>query len=503
MIELRNVTMSYGQDSAEPVLRDMNLQVDRGELVLLCGESSCGKTSLLRLLNGVARYFFDARISGEVLLDSQPIINAEAHDIAQTVGSVFQNPKSQFFTLDVTSELAFGCENLGVEAAQIEQRIAEVAREFNMEDLVRRQLVELSGGQKQKVACAAVAAMQPQILLLDEPSSNLDMAAIGELREIVARWKRQGRTVMVAEHRLYYLADLVDRVVYMDRGRIDREFTGEQFRSLSDHDLQELGLRSIRPVPEPVSAPATGTGEAVSGMTVDSFAFRYPKAPRLAVDIDRLVLPEAQVIGVVGRNGAGKTTFVRSLTGLEPRSRGTLHLAGAELSRPGQRLRHSYLVMQDVNHQLFGESVDTDVAIGTDDGDERRQAHITEVLAALNLDDKRERHPMSLSGGERQRVAIASALVCGREVIVFDEPTSGLDLRHMKQVALQLEDLARQGRTVLVVTHDVELLAECCDFLLLIDEGEAAIAEPCDGDVLRRAVNFLAGDGPEALESPR
>ena len=146
MIELRNVTMSYGQDSAEPVLRDMNLQVDRGELVLLCGESSCGKTSLLRLLNGVARYFFDARISGEVLLDSQPIINAEAHDIAQTVGSVFQNPKSQFFTLDVTSELAFGCENLGVEPARIEQRIAEVAREFSMEDLVRRQLVELSGG---------------------------------------------------------------------------------------------------------------------------------------------------------------------------------------------------------------------------------------------------------------------------------------------------------------------------------------------------------------------
>ena len=158
--------------------------------------------------------------------------------------------------------------------------------------------------------------------------------------------------------------------------------------------------------------------------------------------------------------------------------------------------------MQDVNHQLFGESVDADVAIGADAGGER-QTHITEVLAALNLEDKRERHPMSLSGGERQRVAIASALVCGREVIVFDEPTSGLDLRHMKQVALQLEDLARQGRTVLVVTHDVELLAECCDFLLLIDEGEVAIAEPCDGDVLRRAVKFLAGDGPEALELPR
>jgi energy-coupling factor transport system ATP-binding protein len=492
VIELRDVTMSYGRDSTEPVLRDVSLRVGRGELVLLCGESGCGKTSLLRLLNGVARCFFDAQVSGDVLLDSEVVTDAEAHDLAQTVGSVFQNPKSQFFTLDVTSELAFGCENLGVEPAEIERRIAEVTGEFGLEDLVGRQLIQLSGGQKQQVACAAVAAMRPQVLLLDEPSANLDVGAVAQLREVVARWKEQGSTVLVAEHRLCYLAGLVDRVVYLDHGRVAREFTGDQFRCLSDVELRELGLRSTRPVPDRVDAPPSGGGDVV----VESFAFRYPKASRLALDIERLVLPESQVIGVVGRNGAGKSTFVRSLTGLERKSRGTLRLAGEELSKPRQRLKHSYLVMQDVNHQLFGESVRTDVALGAVDSDGRQDAHITEVLTELNLFDKRERHPMSLSGGERQRVAIASALVCGREVIVFDEPTSGLDLRHMQQVALQLNNLARQGRTVLVVTHDVELLAECCDFLLLIDAGKAVIAEPCAGDVLGRTTAFLVGDGP-------
>lgn len=489
MIELRHVSMSYGEASPDPVLLDLDLRVGEGELVLLCGESGCGKSSLLRLLNGVAQSFFDARIQGDVRLDGETITYAEPHDIAQQVGSVFQNPKSQFFTLDVTSELAFGCENLGVEPAQIRQRIAEVSRDLGVADLLDRQLFQLSGGQKQKVACASVAAMQPRVLLLDEPSSNLDLGAIDELHDIVARWKQQGRTVLVAEHRLSYLVDLADRVVLLDHGRIAREFTGDQFRALDDAELHALGLRSSRQVPEVVDEPSP-VGDT---MILDSFHFRYPKTSSAALNLQHAELPAAQVIGVMGRNGAGKTTFVRCLTGLEPRSQGTMRLGGHELSTARQRRRHSYLVMQDVNHQLFGESVDADVTIGTGRRDEQHEARLTEVLSALNLDGKRERHPMSLSGGERQRVAIASALLCEREVVVFDEPTSGLDLRHMRQVARLLDELARQGRTVLVVTHDVELLAQCCDTLLLIDGGQVAMAGPCTGAVLERAVRFLRG----------
>ncbi|MBV7301032.1 ABC transporter ATP-binding protein [Corynebacterium sp. TAE3-ERU2] len=490
MIELRNVSMSYGRKSAEPVLRELNLTIPEGELVLLCGESGCGKSSLLRLINGVAHSFCDAQISGEILLDGELITHAEPHDIAQYVGSVFQNPKSQFFTLEVISELAFGCENLGIAPEEIRRRIGEVTDKFSMSHLIDRQLFALSGGQKQKVACASVAAMQPQVLLLDEPSSNLDLKAIDELHDIVARWKKQGRTLLVAEHRLSYLADIVDRVLVMRSGQIAQEFSGDQFRDMSDEELHEIGLRSSRPVPEVVDEPRL----VEHTMTLDKLRFTYPKASVPALNIDQAELPTAQIIGVVGRNGAGKSTFVRALTGIEPRAKGALHVGGRKLSSPRQRLRHSYLVMQDVNHQLFGESVDADAMIGTGSMSAEEQDHLTEVLSELDLADKREQHPMSLSGGERQRVAIASALLSQRELLVFDEPTSGLDLRRMRHVAQLLDNLARQGKTVLVVTHDVELLARCCDSLLLIDGGKVSTIEACDSTSLERTVRFLRGD---------
>lgn len=489
MIELRNVTMTYEGEDAAPVLDGVDLRVEPGEVVLLCGESGCGKTSLLRLVNGVARYFFQAQVSGEVVLGGEVITYRDAYDIAETVGSVFQNPKSQFFTLDVRSELAFGCENLGVPPAEIIRRIADVERDFGMEGLGSRSLLALSGGEKQKVACAAVAAMEPQVLLLDEPSSNLDVGAVEELRRIVSRWKEQGKTILIAEHRLYYLAGLVDRVVYLRAGRVAAEFTGEEFRALEDAELHGMGLRSTRPVPETKGGRGPNAGELV----LESFSFRYPGMPRPALSIERLELPRGQIIGVVGKNGAGKSTFVRSLTGLEPKVKGILHYQERAYRKPRERLKHSYLVMQDVNHQLFGESIDSDLVMGAERSQRGRESEITELLSALNLLEKRDRHPMSLSGGERQRVAIAGALVSGREVIVFDEPTSGLDYRHMRQVAQELEKLTNQGRTVFVVTHDVELLAQCCDFLLHISDGKVELASRCEAGVLREVMGFLMG----------
>lgn len=490
MIELHEISMSYGRNAARNVLRDINLTVAAGELVLLCGESGCGKSSLLRVLNGVAHAFCDAHISGEVLLNGEAITDAQPHEIAEHVGSVFQNPKSQFFTLEVMSELAFGCENLGIPSDQIRQRISQVNHDFGLSPLINRQLFQLSGGQKQKIACAAVAAMQPQVLLLDEPSSNLDLKAIDALQEIVTQWRNEGRTILVAEHRLSYLVDIVDRVLVMHDGQIEHEFSGDDFRALSDRELNELGLRSKRPVP----AVGNHNRAPAETMSVEKLRFTYPKAKAPALTIEDAKLPRAQVIGVVGRNGAGKSTFVRALTGIEPKATGTISVAGHKLSNAKHRLKYSYLVMQDVNHQLFGESIDADVVIGTSRMNSEETSRLTEVLSALDLADKRERHPMSLSGGERQRVAIASALLSDREIIVFDEPTSGLDLKRMLQVAHLLKGLAGHNKTILVVTHDVELLAHCCDSLLLIEEGHVAALEPCTSSTLKRTVEYLRGN---------
>lgn len=489
MIELRNVSMSYGRNASQNVLKDLNLKISAGEVVLLCGESGCGKSSLLRLLNGVARTFGDAQISGQVLLNGDSITETEPQEIAEHVGSVFQNPKSQFFTLEVLSELAFGCENLGVPPDEIHRRINQVRNDFGLQNLMDRQLFQLSGGQKQKIACAAVAAMQPEVLLLDEPSSNLDLHAIDALQEIVTQWRNEGRTILVAEHRLSYLADVVDRVLVMKNGQIQRELTGDSFRSLSDRDLNALGLRSTNPVPAVEDQCQT----PVETVKVEELQFTYPKAKAPALDVEYAELPKSQVIGVVGRNGAGKSTFVRSLTGIEPKSMGTVTIGTRRLSHSKHRLRCSYLVMQDVNHQLFGESVEADVVIGTAQLSADEKFELTNVLAALDLEDKRDRHPMSLSGGERQRVAIASALLSNREIIVFDEPTSGLDLKRMQQVAQLLDGLAEQNKTILVVTHDVELLANCCDYLVVIEDGRIAASEPCTSAALERVVAYLRG----------
>lgn len=489
MIKLHDVSLSYGQNTAEPVLHHVNLTVAKGELVLVCGESGCGKSSLLRLINGVAHTFCDAQISGEVLLDDEDITHAHPHDIAERVGSVFQNPKSQFFTLEVASELAFGCENLGVAPNEIRQRIGELSADFGMVHLLDRHLFTLSGGQKQKIACASVAAMHPQVLLLDEPSSNLDLAAVDELRRIVAQWKTQGRTVLIAEHRLSYLVDIVDRVLVMQDGQIAHDLSGSEFRTLDKAELYRMGLRSAQQVPEVTREPRPSSGT----MVLKKLQFTYPKATEPSLSISHTELPQGQVIGVVGRNGAGKSTFVRVLTGLESKATGVVDINNRSLSGPRQRLRQSYLVMQDVNHQLFGESVESDVIIGTSGPDGKNEARLTEVLGALDLADKRARHPMSLSGGERQRVAIASAVLSEREVIVFDEPTSGLDLCRMHRVAHLLDALARQGKTVLVVTHDMELVARCCDLLLRVEKGRLTACEPCDDLALARTVRYLHG----------
>ena len=487
MIELRQVSMSYDKHAAEPILHDLNLKVAKGELVLLCGESGCGKSSLLRLLNGVAHSFCNASISGDIVLDDQITTYAEPHDLAPYVGSVFQNPKSQFFTLEVASELAFGCENLGIRPEEIRRRINEVGKDFGIAHLLERQLFALSGGQKQKVACGSVATMQPRVLLLDEPSSNLDRQATDELHEIISHWKAQGRTILVAEHRLWYLINTVDRVLVMRDGRLAHELTGAEFRAMDEEALHKLGLRSSKPVPK-----TTDKRRAIKKtITLENLWFTYPKSVSPALTIKHAEVPQGQIIGVVGRNGAGKSTFVRALTGIEPKAKGAVYMNKDKLSRPRQRLRHSYLVMQDVNHQLFGESIEADVTIGTKTLGVKEETYLTEILQALDLDDKRDRHPMSLSGGERQRIAIASALLSKREIIVFDEPTSGLDLRRMQKVAQLLDDLARRNKTVLVVTHDFELLAACCDSLLLIDNGKVFSAEACNSAMLKHIEHFI------------
>lgn len=466
MLELNHVSFSYGE---EPVLKDVSLHIGRGETVLLCGESGCGKTTVTRLINGLIPHYYPGTLTGTVTVAGKAPAAAPLYELADTVGSVFQNPKSQFFNVDTTSELAFACENMGMDPEIIRSRMAKAAEALCLEPLLGRSIFNLSGGEKQKIACGGVSMLSPDVVVLDEPTSNLDIPGIHMLRSVMEYWKSQGKTVVIAEHRLWFLRDLADRVMYLQNGELKEEFTGAEFFSQEEEFYRQRGLRSPRNLAPEFETPPSGGDRLI----LDKLFFSY-KNGREALHIPHLELPAGQVTALVGPNGAGKSTLVGCLCGLNKKDKSTLTFEGKTYKRK-QRMQLCFPVMQDVNHQLFTESVLDEVLLSMEDEDE---TSALEILRTMDLEALRDSHPMALSGGQKQRLAVACALASERKVLILDEPTSGLDLRHMEQVAALIRRLKDAGKTILVVTHDAELIRLCCDGALALENGAAGAYNP-------------------------
>ena len=452
MIKFENVNVTM---QGKRILSDVNLEIQDGEFVLICGESGCGKTTMTKLINGLLPHFVrDVSVDGTITVCGENVAEIPMYEIAELVGSVFQNPRTQFFYTNSNAEMAFGLENRGVEPENIRKRIKNTINELDIEKLEDRDVFSMSGGEKQLLAFASVYAMNPQIYVLDEPSANLDIAAMEKLSERMKIIKEKGHTVIVAEHRLAWIQKFADRIIYMKEGCIEQEFTSDEFKALSDLKRKQMGLRSI--VPEQIQIPEITGNSEDAVLQICNLSCKRKK--QMIFQNISLSARAGDIIGITGKNGAGKSTFCNCLCGLLKPKGGEILYQGKKLSEKA-RTKLFGMVMQEVNHQLFSDSVKNECLLANEEASEQE---IRELLEKFDLEEYAEYHPMILSGGQRQRLAICQAVMGEKKLLIFDEPTSGLDFRHMCQVEKLMKQLSEEKYIIIVVTHDYEFLNRAC-----------------------------------------
>jgi energy-coupling factor transport system ATP-binding protein len=519
MIDFEHLTYSYPSSdpdrAASPVLDDLSLHVDQGDFVLVVGPSGAGKSTLLRCINGLVPHFYGGMLEGRIRVAGRDPVALEPRRMSNVVGFVFQDPEAQAVVDIVEDELAFAMENQGFPEATMRLRIEEVLDQLNIAHLRRRALSTLSGGERQRVAIAAVLTLQPQVLVLDEPTSQLDPQAAEEMLDTLVKLNDDlGLTIVLSEHRLERVVQYADRVLYMPGPCLSPQL-GTPRQILAQVPLVppvvELGKalgwqplpltlkearRFVHRIEPPVAndttldgarpfpSPQETTGDPPSeieptqiALEVHQLAFAYNGQQTLrAVD---LVVQQGEFLAIMGRNGAGKTTLLKQCIGLLKPDAGQVKVLGHDTQHIAVETlaRHVGYVPQNPNALLFADTVGQELAFT------RRAQGLSldddvGLLDKLGLSGMRERYPRDLSAGERQRVALAAVLVSEPELLLLDEPTRGLDYAQKQALVAFLQQQKQLGRTIVVVTHDVELVAQCAERVILMGDGEIVVDGP-------------------------
>lgn len=520
IIEMECVSFSYGTaaDGAY-ALKDIDLSVEEGTFVGLIGPSGAGKSTLASAITGAIPHHYRGRLFGSTLVAGLDTCEASLTDIAKVVGSVLQDIDAQMVASVVEDELLFGLENFGIDHREIEGRIASALDAVGIADLRHREIATLSGGQKQKVAIAAILAMTPHVIVMDEPTSALDPASARDVFEVLRRAKElTGMTVILIEQTVALLAEYCDRVVVIDQGRIALDGTptdvfshGETLRAIGvdtprtvriSNSLAEAGLA-------PSDSPALtldGAESLVAGILAPGLSKSSPIVPctlgdrpdsRNTVDERPIIVDVAgaaysygtgqagiegidltvragEILAVVGQNGAGKTTFTKLLNGLIKPSAGVVRIAGLDTrTTPVSVLAsHAATLFQNPDRQLCRNTVVEEISFGLElqgapaDAARERARH---VAATFGLPENAS--PFNLSRGQRQMVALASVVALEPELIILDEPTSGLDYRECMTVMETVRQRALDGAAVVMVCHDMEVVSDFADTLAVMTEG--------------------------------
>ena len=462
-IKADKLSFTY-QDSDEGI-RDISFEINKGEVVLLAGNSGCGKSTLLRCLNGLIPAVTEGKLSGQLFINGRPYSQMKMHELNCMIGSVFQNPRSQFFTDNTTSELVFPMENYGWSKASMKNKLDGLVEAFGLEGLMNKNIHILSSGERQLIALASAVTMNQQILLFDEPSANLDYGNAMKLGRLIENLKNQGMSIIVADHRFYYLNGLIDKVLFMEAGKLNVFKTEAAFKK-SSYDTRSFDLFSLN-LPFVYKLPSDAkNAEPVA--QVDNVFFK---------DILKgisLKLYKKEIVVLVGSNGAGKTTLAKLLCkSIKPDS-------GKVFSK-----KLPFFIMQDPDYQLFGTSVKNELSLVKKSPEE-----IDECLEYLGLAAYKDAHPFALSGGQKQRLQIGMAMLCERDLIIFDEPTSGLDVISMEKVSSEIIKL-RKNAAVFVISHDYEFIRHVADRIIYLDEGKIQKDFELNSETLKELNNIF------------
>ena len=498
---IEHLSFSYPA-SGKKTLDDINLTIYKGDYVVLCGQSGSGKTTLLRHLKSVLVPYGEK--SGRILFDDVPLGALSQHDQASRIGFVMQNPDDQIVRDKVWHELAFGLESLGVDQKTMRLRVAEMASYFEIQDWFHRDVAELSGGQKQLLNLASIMAMQPEVLILDEPTSQLDPIAASDFLNTVKKINIElGTTIIITEHRLEDIYHSADQVIVMEKGRIVANDSPRKVGELLWRQKSEMFAALPTPVRVFYESRAPGTCPLTvrEGRTWLTWAFREKEiqyiSPAFEAPIEKIEnpplrvkeawfryekdtpdilkglsfdVPKGSVFAIVGGNGAGKSTTLKAICGVNKPYRGTVEVFGKPVKkyRSGELFQTCLSMLpQDPKSLFVKKTVRLDLEEMC-----RDKAKIEEIAATCEITHLLDSHPYDLSGGEQQRAALAKVLLTQPKLLLLDEPTKGLDSFFKLKFADILKKLKEQGITIVMVSHDVEFCAEYADLVSMFFDGQ-------------------------------
>lgn len=511
-IEFKNVSFQY-EGSQSYALRDINLCISPGEIVLLAGPAGSGKTTLCSCINGLVPHYHNGNLSGEVLVRGYNTRRARIGGLSSLVGLVFQDPESQLVTASVIDEVSFGVENMGVPREVIYQRAADALQATRLLGYEERDPHSLSGGEQQACVIAAIYAMHPEIYVMDEPLANLDPAGRAQVMRIVVEVARQrGKTLLLVEHSIEEVLPLVERVIVLDQGKIVRDGPVEQVLAAGDlHNIftrpavvrlaDKLGFNPLPLTPEEfykelrhkeslpnIQPPSPATPETPDGAVVIefqdvSYSYAHEEGRDRAISDVSLSIYEGEWVSILGRNGSGKTTLVRHIIGLLKPSQGKVVVLGNDVAQtPTYELAKEVgFCFQNPNHQIVSFTVKDEMAFGLkahniDPGEIPRR--IDEALAFVGMQDYLDFEVFDLGKGQKQRLALASVLTLRPRVLVIDEPTTGQDPQMATEIFEILKSLNQKGSTILTITHKIDLAAAYTQRAIVMGEGRVAFDGP-------------------------